>query len=874
MNSIEGYEALRSGELQELVVELQAPGSAGAVVQTGFGSGQKYFVSDLMHFVAMGHYYSSCLRIQGISGQEDISFGVVLGIIDEEFEPDDIAKVVRLLHEKLRRLRGTSGKRTLIIVEDAQYLDEATAFALTQMVQAKSATIVLLAPAPIGEVHNLDPFRGLGVLPNVKLGLLTDSDVARLVEKACGYPPTTGCVAMLSSLSGRIHDLLQLAIDRITALNEWKIVAGYCFFSREQSDADGVLLESIWTGLQELRQEDFEALSVLYMLGRYRVEDYSGPFPLAMGRLLDCGLARIDYSQTAYPTANLVDYALHRFLGPSEIRRLFDFYYLKVDEQYRDSRWRTVYWSIMAGYRTNDQELVESARQANNECQFEMALLLAMVDGPEPQSVKRRIQALRSLGGRYRMTECLAGLEDIVAQQLDQEDIQELTSTWMVLLMNQHEYAERYAHAAQAWTKLKSLPAGLNNVDLLHRINLAELISRKVPNDQLARQLGEFLDPRMPIDVRLVATIVGLENRAFDHCDPLVVEVTAHNGFRISKGLALRIQVAQRILKVENGDLGTKRPEQLEQLELSGNLSHVLAAVQGCIDGIVFEQQGDYASSRAALLQSALDFSSANMNGFALYGASLFYMQTPDAQADSRLANTVGWVAGQVLLGPPLYRVNNHIAQINFDDSVSRDNRWQELMEQLLHSEPESVLKVLWHLLRFKDPTMILEDNTFLSAVLEPIPKMPGIVANLIHQLLAAVPGRISMMKTVREQAERLQIHSLAVAASSCILMSESATQEDRAGALQHLYSLDKSFTQDELSSLALQQHGLSQRELEIAAMVAVRKSNKEIASKLSLSVRTVEGHIYRVLSKLGFQQRSSLGQLNSLATLRTSSEA
>lgn len=51
----------------------------------------------------------------------------------------------------------------------------------------------------------------------------------------------------------------------------------------------------------------------------------------------------------------------------------------------------------------------------------------------------------------------------------------------------------------------------------------------------------------------------------------------------------------------------------------------------------------------------------------------------------------------------------------------------------------------------------------------------------------------------------------------------------------------------------------LSRREGEVAALIAQGASNKAIADQLVLSVRTVEGHVERILGKLGFSSRSQV---------------
>ncbi|MPZ86152.1 MAG: hypothetical protein GEV28_39585 [Actinophytocola sp.] len=54
----------------------------------------------------------------------------------------------------------------------------------------------------------------------------------------------------------------------------------------------------------------------------------------------------------------------------------------------------------------------------------------------------------------------------------------------------------------------------------------------------------------------------------------------------------------------------------------------------------------------------------------------------------------------------------------------------------------------------------------------------------------------------------------------------------------------------------------LSPREHEVAALAAAGKSNREIATRLFLSQRTVESHVARVLRKLGGRSRRDLEDL------------
>ena len=52
---------------------------------------------------------------------------------------------------------------------------------------------------------------------------------------------------------------------------------------------------------------------------------------------------------------------------------------------------------------------------------------------------------------------------------------------------------------------------------------------------------------------------------------------------------------------------------------------------------------------------------------------------------------------------------------------------------------------------------------------------------------------------------------------------------------------------------------GLTEREREVAALIAQGKSNREIADQLVVSYRTVETHVSTILSKLAFSSRAQI---------------
>ncbi len=127
--------------------------------------------------------------------------------------------------------------------------------------------------------------------------------------------------------------------------------------------------------------------------------------------------------------------------------------------------------------------------------------------------------------------------------------------------------------------------------------------------------------------------------------------------------------------------------------------------------------------------------------------------------------------------------------------------------------------------------------------------------------------GDAERLIAASERAQEMRYHLLAAEClgKAASLLSGSRDRK-RVRAVLNLLQLRRSELAGISTPLLAAEDGmaLTPREREIVRMVINGKSNRDIAGLSSLSVRTVEGHLYRIFSKLGINRREDLMSLRS----------
>jgi DNA-binding NarL/FixJ family response regulator len=125
--------------------------------------------------------------------------------------------------------------------------------------------------------------------------------------------------------------------------------------------------------------------------------------------------------------------------------------------------------------------------------------------------------------------------------------------------------------------------------------------------------------------------------------------------------------------------------------------------------------------------------------------------------------------------------------------------------------------------------------------------------------------GDAAELAAVSEEFERMGDVVAAVDASAHAAIAY-RQQDLRGSALRYSTRADALAEQCGASTPALRQATeslpLTDREREIATLIGEGSSNREVAARLTLSLRTVENHIYKAMAKTGTTSRDELANL------------
>lgn len=769
----------------------------------------------------------------------------------------------------------------VLIVEDAHHLDESSVAVLAQLAAAEAAKVVFLCrpyPAPPAEVFSM---WSEGLVDRFDLQPLSELEVNQLCALALGAPVVQSTSAVLCKYSsGNPMFLLEL-IEHAKSLGQLVCRNDAWMLSGELRGTSVRLMDLVRNQILLLDAEQRETLETVALAEPVplnvvqQASDSSALDELQELNFIEIGSDPARHVRLAQPLVGEVIRQLVPTAHSMTIRRRI-VGLMEAKPQTMDGLLRYVSWGLESGTKVSDADILEAAQLANR--LFIPSYVERVAGAIKDPSLRlaAQVEVARAKWYRGDIKGSVSSLAGVVDRTSDPRTVRQASMLAAQLAGRQGVGPNAIKQAAYEWeaalARLAESPQGIDSREL----ELGKLGSRLLSLEGLQAE-GHYVETERELrqiwketdddESRLVA-------------GTLLAEAMAVTGRPVS---ALQILMGIQEMVATSGDWGLQyagfvmrayilalqQAGEFDVLEsflrkhvsqapnsliYSGGLLHLAA-------GMVDLRRGDLGVGLPRLRQAVSMLRVSDMGSelpdavaAAAYAASILKRRDT---AMTYLAEYDVLIRAGV---HPSLLAQGHAAVAKAEQSGSQ-TAIARLMSLADSAAADGAIgaeiDILMLVLRLGDPSVARR----LIAVAEGREGRTAEFALSVGLALAHKDADRLIELSDSAAKEGLEL-AAADCASHALRILESRGDKARQLEGQRLLkrrtaALDKAGPVVEGGSPDLQK--LTRREQEIATLVQAGSSNKDIALSLGLSLRTVEGHLYRMFAKLGIGHREDL---------------
>lgn len=788
---------------------------------------------------------------------------------------------LRALLAFLRQSSG--GKPVLVVVDDAHLLDDSTGYVLSQLASSRVIHLVAFARPGTSVSAELETLCKDGLLREFELEALESDDALELCTQTLGGPVMLGASDRLRSASSGNPLLLGALLEEALhkgALTEfdgvWGLNGGELPIPRALVD----FLRSIIIDFSDGERRAFELLALGGAFSFQQLVQYTSEEVVAA--LLRDGLIQ---RSPRYPLLAVLTHALYgriaRMLIPVGRSCALRQEVTPEDPGTRPlpspTAIRRALWALECGESIHDDQLLGLAQEALATLDPESALkLLAATVSARRSSAARLYQAeaLLELSRLEESSECSRGI-------LEQASEPELIAAAGVLEIRQRladgagadaveEVTERWSKALASRSELATDPAtAAAVVSAEERLVVFRALAwnRAGRHGETVAALEPMVSGATDAMARILAAaalIEALENvgRGVDarsHASTLLLRLRES---RLNTGYLHReVTLRQVGALVQGGQVSWARSVikdySVDEVPDHGFLSGSLAVLSGALA----VRAGQFGSgvrtlrpALAALRGTDPDGILPFALGLAAWSASGYGSEDSSARFREELAVTTSpGSSAYTLLG----RAFAEAAALRTQGSADPADLLDLAADARAHGwvACEKDILVLAVLFDDQEPARLLLGVTRT---------MQGTEASALNAYAAALIARDpSALVAAGDRLEVLELVLLATEACRRAMELYAAAGDVRSQRLlAPVFRRRRLLIDGTLFGEPGEEPGgapLTSREREIAMLTLAGFSNRDIAQKLTISVRTVEGHLYRIFVKLGITRREEL---------------
>lgn len=887
-------------ELLALVsTALGDPGRLGALVMGGAGFGKTALARALEEFrePAAGSSW-----ITGRASLTKVPYGALVPLLshDAPVETLSAAEVIAALRARLAPPAMTVKLPALLIIDDAHHLDRPSAEVLAQLAITDVARLLILArPKPAPPAAFLAMWHD-GLLDRFDAGPLSDEQAHAVCASVLGGEVLPAASTTLAHAAGGSPLFLLALMER--AQREGQLVQrnGVWLLRTFRPTVDAAIIDLVREQLLGRTTAELEVLERVAL---------AEPVPLSW-LYLACDAGVIDTLEedhllmvsteadrmvrTASPVlGEVLRHEVPTARSRSILATAADI--LQSSQPHPDSLIRFINWSIDCGTPVSEKSLLRAARYANGRFDSVSALRAAHAVLASHHQAAARVEVAHAHFHLGNLSRASGLLTDFSAAGADKAAIRRAHLLTAELHLRRGGSPAGLEKIASDWRDVELLGRMPDSADarLADPQGTIAIPERAGTGSQLldvhARMLQGRVAEAEPILAALAAATSDEESRLA--ATVLLTELLTATGRPASAATTAAKELNRAALERGSSDhtyeflwvraamallrsgawekldrhLADFRPSETSRLAFAGTV-HVIEGAAAVQQGLMGKASRELACAVEALNESDPDQLLPYALAMAAYAASL------TARSDR-----VGPLLEQLKRVP--YRGTEHLAltadgyaaasrAVLFGASTSI-GELRALASTASGSGLTTAERDLRELALRLGDTVQLKPLQLLAAASE------GAEADCVGAYVRAVlakdaPGLIAA-STKADRAGYLLL------AGECLGQALPLLQKEEDRRLARTVNQQLRLQRAKLEGTTTQQLGqqddateLTRRERDIVTMVINGHTNREIATHSSLSIRTVEGHLYRIFTKLGINRREELSRADITSVRRT----
>jgi DNA-binding CsgD family transcriptional regulator len=818
------------------------------------------------------------LQIHGSSALAGVPFGVLTPYTGELTAEESVSPVavLRSMWTYFEKLKAAGGAPVLIVVDDAHHLDDASAGVVADLISAGWATVVAAARPRPGLPQPLDQLWYDGLAERVDLRPLNRDQIEEVLAHVLDGTVPEATVDSLWNASGGnprildalLHDAAEAGI--LAKRNGIWILLG-------PIPADGVQLRAVVTK-DHLRRgpEEQEALKLIALggpVGRKVIEDISGA--AVVRSLLD---QQMIFESSGVPAElsmwnALFAKAIRHTLSVSRSLQLLE----KIRAHQNgtalrgEGMLRSVEWAFEVGQRISDAEMLEAAREALRRFRNESArTIAAKVQDPALVPLAKAIQA-RAVYNQAAYGEAANLLDDCWLQLSDAPE----GPAVLLLRVAAYQATGRSLDAlAEDMEGHAQQPAGGDRLRWERLLHLLHLLKRGAeadagslaaavhgirsnpsedPGGESIRVLGEAL----------LAHALAAAGRAAEGLDSALL--AASDLPALEDSLFFFPEFVLGRLVTDYLAMGEWETAERELNNYAAGHAPGAATFNGSLQvlrGYSLLRQGRMERAYQMLLPAveALRLNDP-LQLFRFASALGFYVAA--RLGDTAQAKRLEQDFADAVAGGPAHELLAAAYSAAASEYLSRDGKGLAALHTLA-TTPEAtaragslleLLAICWDL---GDPSVIPMVQTVAQTVEG---RWAQALLTLATRWEEADGDTLMDTASSLEESGFVNLAREAYARASSLLEQAGERRRSRqAVALREKcdHELGERFREGRFIAAAPAVH-LTRREQDIVGLAVQGLTDREIAQRLMVSVRTVEGHLYRTYVKLGVRSRDEL---------------